>query len=198
MTNENTLRWSGLAAASGGILWLLPWTGWLGEIESSTGFLMALVGILLVAIGLFGLYQRLPAGGRSNGHTIAFGAALAGDLMIMASAIGGLLSGASFTAAGQYPILAALLGAGILLITLGLAGMGIMAISAKALGALSFAPLLLAIALVGYVVSVGVDIGADNGLLRTIADVVTIGCWLLLGVALWTAKEPEADPALQA
>jgi len=176
----------------------LPRTGWLGEIRDSTGFLIAVVGMLLVAIGLFGLYQRLSAGGRSNGQTIAFGAALIGSLMIMVANFGGLLTGASLTAPQQYPILAALLGAGVLFMTLGLAGMGIMAISGKALGALSFAPLLLAISLIGYVVSVGLAIGAGNDSLRTIANVVTIGCWLLLGVALWTSRELVADPALPA
>jgi hypothetical protein len=83
---------------------------------------------------------------------------------------------------------------------LGLAGMGFLAVSRKALGGLSFAPLLLAISLVGYLVSVGLDVSnfALGQAAKDLMDVVTIGCWLLLGIALWSAREPAADPAVPA
>jgi hypothetical protein len=153
---------------------------------------------LLIAIGLFGLYRSLSAGGQSGRKTALFGVALAGELMLLASAIGGLLIGASMNDPGINPILAVLLGAGLLVMVIGLAGMGIVAISEKALGALSFAPLLLAIGLVGVVVSIVIDVtGSGSDSVRNISDLVAIGSWLVFGAALWSTPASAADAALR-
>lgn len=186
MSNDFISRWSGPAAAVGGILWLLPWTRWI-NFDDTFGFLVAIVGLILVALGLLGLQRRLPhEEGARNG--LFFAVAIIGVLAVLVSALGGILTGAALTGGASY--LAILLGGGILLILIGLAGMGMSILSAKALGRFSFMPLLLAAALLGYMLAIGLTV--YNPALRSIYNISLIFvmiCWLLLGVALWTTQE---------
>lgn len=190
-------RWSGLAAAVGGVLWLFPWTGWFVEVDDTAGFLMAIAGLLLVMIGFVGLNRRI-GDDQSRSARLAFAAALLGAGLVMASALAGLLTGASRTAPDIAPMLAVLLFGGVLIMILGLGGMGVIALRQKALGPFSFAPLLLTAALVGYVISVGISVG--NPALEILHDVfiaLSYVGWLFFGYALATGEEQRTDPAVQ-
>jgi hypothetical protein len=198
MMNENTLRWNGLSVAIGGTLWLLPWTGWLGDIDDAAAFLLALVGMALVAFGIFGLYRRMSAEAPSRKITLVFGITLTGLLLIMASAVVGLFSGVSPSDPGEMPFLAASLALGMVILTAGLIGIGLVTLSERALGGLSFAPLLLALTMVGYVASIALAIADPTGDPLAFFDVATIGGWLLFGLALWAAKDRLADSTLPA
>jgi hypothetical protein len=196
MSIEKLGRWSGLAAAIGGPLWLFPWSGWLTEVSDSAGFVIALVGLLLVMIGLIGLNRRIASGpGASGGPT--FRVAQLGVGLVMASAVGGLATGASLS--GGAPILAVVLFAGMVAMIVGTSGMGRITWKQKALGRSSFAPLLLAASLLGYVISIGLAV--SNPALEPINDIfiaLNMVCWIIFGYSLAAAEEQMVDSALPA
>lgn len=195
-------RWSGLAAAAGGLLWLFPWARWPFEVSDRAGFFLAIVGLLLVIVGLTGLYRRLTAG-QSSMAKPAFGLAVTGAALIMASAIGGLVTNVSLSGidspSGVPILLPILLFGGMLLAILGIAGMGLVTLRQKALGRFSFAPLLLAASLLVYVISIGMAAG-DVGPEATdkVFLALVVACWLLLGISLSTSREQTVDAALPA
>ncbi len=188
---ENKLaRWSGPAAAAGGVLWLLPWSGWLGDIGDLVRLLMSLPGLLLIAVGLVGLHRCIAVGG-NRGSTLGFGMALIGLLLIISPVVATLITGVEESDAPPVLVIA-----GVIIMVLGMVAMGIITISRKALGALSFVPLTLAVSYIGFLVSFGLT-GNDPSVefLVPIFINLTMLCWLLLGVALWIRREETAEVA---
>ncbi len=188
---ENKLaRWSGPAAAAGGVLWLLPWSGWLGDIGDLVRLLMSLPGLLLIAVGLVGLH-RCIAGGGNRGSTLGFGMALIGLLLIISPVVATLITGVEESDAPPVLVIA-----GVIIMVLGMVAMGIITISRKALGALSFVPLTLAGSYIGFLVSFGLTRNDPSvEFLVPIFINLTMLCWLLLGVALWIGREETAEVA---
>jgi len=203
MLMEQIDRWSGPAAALGGLVWLFPWARWPVEVSDATGFLMAIVGLLLVIVGLTGLYRRLLATGQSAMTKPAFGLAVFGAALVMSSAIAGLATNASLSGidspSGAPILLPILLFGGMLLTILGIAGMGLVIIKQRALGRFSFAPMLLAASLLVYVISIGLavgDLGPES--IDKIFLALVVICWLIFGISLSTSREQPADAALSA
>ncbi len=183
MSGETVVRWSGPAAAIGGGLWLLPWSGWMGGISDPIRLLLSLAGLLLVAVGLNGLYRRLRA---IRGSRPAFGTALAGLLLLVGTSVAGLM----LTGAGaETPaVIMGLIFAGAFAMLLGIAAMGVLTLSGRVLGPWSFSPLALTVAFTGYLVTLGLT--ANNESMR-LAEQILIGLtiigWLFFGYSLWAA-----------
>jgi hypothetical protein len=183
MPIEKLQRWSGPAAAIAGPLWV---SLFLIGIEDNLIFLLFVPMLLLMAVGLAGLYRRLPASPRL-GNTLAFGVALIGLLLMMASGLGLSLTDAD--------LFWNILWVALLTVIVGIAGMGGIAISKRALGRLSFVPLAQVAFLVGTIFTGG-DSGPDP---LQITFTVLFGIsWMLLGVALWNTREDVPGPALPA
>ena len=181
MPIEKLQRWSGPAAAIAGPLWV---SIWLIEVDDNVRFLLFVPTLLFMAVGLAGLYRRLPASLRL-GNTLAFGVALIGLLLMLVSALG-----LSLTEADLFWNIMVV---AFLTVIVGIAGMGVIAISKRALGRLSFVPLAQAAFLVGTFFTGG-DSGPDP---LQITFTVLFGIsWMLLGVALWNAHEDAPGPAL--
>lgn len=183
MSGETLERWSGPAAAIGGSLWLLPWSGWMGEISDPVRLYLSLPGLLLVAVGLNGLYRRLQAG---RGRRPAFGLALGGLLLLIGTSVARLVTtGADAETPAVFMVF---IFAGAFAMLLGIAAMGVIALSGRVLGAWSFAPLALTVAFAGYLVAFGLT--ANDESMRPVAQILiglTIIGWLLLGYGLWAA-----------
>ena len=149
MPSNNLDRWSGPALAVGGILWLVPWVT---DLSQAVQFILTIPALLLIAVGLIGLYRRMSAGS-GNGPGLALGAALLGLLLLIASAVGGLAMGVESNT--NVPlVLRALFGTGMVLLALGLAGLSVVGFSRNALGSWSFTAPLAALAMLAYVVSI--------------------------------------------
>jgi hypothetical protein len=192
MSGEKLSYWSGPAAAIGGILWLLPWSGLLGEISDTGRLILNLPGLLLVAVGVAGLYLQIRASG-NRGSTPAFGLALIGILLVISPVVVALVTGP--TESGAPPVLAI---AGAVFLVVGLVVMGVISISHKSLGGLSFVPLALAGDYIGFLASIGLS--ANNQSIEFLVGIfggLTIFCWLLLGAALWIRRGQTAGTALQ-
>jgi hypothetical protein len=140
MSKDTIVRWSGVPIALGGLLWLFPWAGWFVEVGDRATFVMTLAGLLLVVVGIVGLERRLANSGATN--RAAYGLSLLGTGLVMASAVGGLLTGASRSGGEDMGSLAISLLAGMLGLIVGIGGLGLTTQRMKALGRYSFAPLL--------------------------------------------------------
>jgi len=180
MPIEKLHRWSGPAAAIAGPLWV---SLFLIEVEDNIRFLLFVPTALLMAVGLAGLYRRLPTSLRL-GNRLALGVALIGLLLMLAAVLGLSLTEADIfwnTMVVAFPTLIA-----------GIAGMGVIAISKRALGRLSFVTLAQAAFLLGMF-----STGDSGGNPLQITFLVLYGfSWMLLGVALWNAHEDAPGPAL--
>ena len=102
------------------------------DASQSIRFVFTIPALILIAVGLIGLYGRLRVGG-GNGSAISLGAALFGLILVIARAVGGLVGIES-----NSDVLRAFLGLGMVLFVLGLAGLSIASFSKKALGVLQF------------------------------------------------------------
>jgi len=183
MPIEKLQRWSGPAAAIAGPLWVYLF---LIEVEDNIRFLLFVPMLLLMAVGLAGIYRRLPTSLRL-GNTLAFGVALIGLLLMLVGALGLSLTEADLF--WNTMVVAWMT------VTVGIAGMGGIAISKRALGRLSFVPLAQAAFLVGIFFTGG-DSGGDP---LQITFTVLFGIsWMLLGVALWNTREDAPGPVLPA
>jgi hypothetical protein len=184
MPIEKLQRWSGPAAAIAGLLWV---SSWLIEVDENVRFLLFVPTMLFMAVGLAGLYRRLPASLRL-GNTLAFGVALIGLLLMIASGLG-----LSLTEADLFWNMMVVAW---MTVTVGIAGMGGIAISKRALGRLSFVPLAQAAFLAGIFFAGG-DSGGDP---LQITFTVLFGIsWIALGFALWrSTREGAPGPALPA
>jgi hypothetical protein len=180
MPIEKLQRWSGPAAAIAGPLWV---SLFLIEVEDNLIFLLFVPTLLLMAVGLTGLYRRLPASLRL-GNRLAFGVALIGLLLMLVSALGLSLT--------EADIFWNTMVVAFLTVIVGIAGMGVIAISRRALGRLSFVPLAQAAFLLGIF-----STGDSGGEPLQVTFIVLFGIsWMLLGVALWNAHEDAPGPAL--
>lgn len=194
MPSNNLNRWSGPALAVGGILWLVPWVT---DLSQAVQFILTIPALLLIAVGLIGLYRRMSAGS-GNGPGLALGAALLGLLLLIASAVGGLAMGVESNT--NVPlVLRALFGTGMVLLALGLAGLSVVGFSRNALGSWSFTAPLAALAMLAYVVSIVLAIsGAGSNSVVDMFAVVAIVGWMLLGIGLWSSQAAQAEPGLTA
>jgi hypothetical protein len=183
MPIEKLQRWSGPAAAIAGPLWV---SLFLIEVEDNLIFLLFVPTLLLMAVGLAGLYRRLPASLRL-GNTLAFGVTLIGLLLMLVSALGLSLT--------EGDLFWNMIVVAFLTLIVGIAGMGVIAISKRALGRLSFVPLAQAAFLVGTFFTGG---GSGPDPLQITFTVLFGICWMLLGVALWSTREDAPGPALPA
>jgi hypothetical protein len=112
----------------------------------------------------------------------------------MASAVGGLATGATRSGGEDMGFLAIPLFAGMLGLIAGIGGLGLTTQRQKALGRYSFAPLLLAVAQLAYVVSIGLNIGNDSlGTIMDITIAVACLCWLILGYAMTVTQVTAVD-----
>jgi hypothetical protein len=175
------VRWSGVPATVGGIVWLTPWflqrAGW--EISVSSQLLMSLFGLILVALGLTGLHLRLRASG-SRLSAVAYGLSLLGGVVVLCPVVFVLLTQQETDGAALGVVIA-----GVICMVLGLMIMGVITLSRRALGPLSFVPLALAL---GYFILVGSmqlsQTVPSMGSLIPIFMILDMVSWLLLGAAL--------------
>jgi hypothetical protein len=191
MPVEKLERWSGLAAALGGALFVflvlsLYLSSWPAEVIA---VVLLLAIYLLWAIALTGLYRRLPAASHP-GNKVTF--AIAG-ISLLLTGIGFLIL--HFTDSVGIVSMAYI--AGYPGMGLGIAGMGIIALRYRALGAWSFVPLLLAGAFLGFIASIIQGFTVDSPVQLAFLFLTGV-CWLLLGIGLWTSAKEEAGPALPA
>jgi len=191
MPVEKLERWSGLAAALGGALFVfltlsLTGSSWPAEVIAAV---LLLAIYLLWAIALTGLYRRLPAASHP-GNKVTF--AIAGISLLLAG-IGFLimiLTDSEGIASMAY------IGGNIGIIP-GIAGMGIIALRYRAMGVWRFVPLLLAVAWLGFILSIIQGFTVDSPVQLAFLFLPGV-CWLLLGIGLWTSAKEEAGPVLPA
>lgn len=197
MPMEKMQRWSGPAAAVGGLLWTFGvfWT--VHDVDRVFGSLdsIILTGVFLLtmpflAAGLAGLYRRLPESAWLGG-VLALALVLIGLLLYNVGWVSLFLTdqweGISVTAGF----------AGFAAFFLGIAGMGLIALFNRALGIWSFAPLAVAVSGASFIFSAGSSSSGFEPV--TLVFLILYGMsWLLLGLALWTAPEAAPGPALQA
>ena len=183
MSMEKLQRWSGPTATIAGTLWV---SLFLIEVEDNLRILLFVPTLLFMAVGLAGLYRRLPPSLRL-GNTLAFGVALIGLLLMLAGAIGLSLT--------DVDLFWTTLVVAFLAVIVGIAGMGVIAISKRTLGRLSFIPLAQAAFLAGTFFAAG-DSGGNS---LQVTFIVLYGIsWILLGVTLWNTREDAPGPALPA
>jgi hypothetical protein len=186
MPMEKLQRWSGPAAAIAGLLWV---SSWLIEGDLNVRFLLWVPALLFMAVGLAGLYRRLPTN-VSPGNALAFGVTLTGLLLMLAGVLGIVLTNADLDLAWTALVV------GFLTMIVGIGAMGGIAISKRALGRLSFVPLAQAASLLAIFLTGG-ESGPDPA---QITFSVLFGIsWVLLGFALWRSTGEDAPgPALPA
>jgi hypothetical protein len=192
MRIEKLQRLSGPAAAIGGPLWAFsiiwvfgfePRINW--EVLVYVLAVVALLSGLLMGVGLGGLYRCLPTSTRPA-NRLTFGLSLLGLVLYNAVAIILFLTGQNrleeFTLIAVYGSFFAYY--------LGIAGMGLIAISRQALGRWNFAPLAVGALGLLFVVVVPKVVGglAQNFPVITLLTLYGIS-WLLLGVGLWSSHE---------
>ena len=144
---------------------------------------------LLWAIALTGLYRRLPAASHP-GNKVTF--AIAG-LSLLLTVIGFLIL--RFTDSEGIASMA-YIGGNIGIIP-GIAGMGIIALHYRAMGVWRFVPLLLAVAWLGFILSLILGFTMDSPVQLAFLFLTGV-CWLLLGIGLWTSARDVPGPALSA
>lgn len=193
MPVEKLERWTGLAAGLGGALFLIltyanSRPSWEEFVSASYVIVavLAIAMILLWAIALAGLYRRLPAASHT-GKKVTFALVI---ISLLLSAIGLLVL--PLTPSGLTIILLGYFGLG-----LSVAGMGVIALRYRILGAWSFVPLLLAFVWLGFLVFYIEDFLLDSPLDLAFALVIGIS-WLLLGVALWQEQRAPRESGVLA
>lgn len=201
MPLEKLARWSGPAAAIGGpfyvqgVIWIFGLDDGTNESVFS-GVSLYLSTMLLLGLAIFGFHRRLShtAGGANRP---AFGLALGGQFVYSTG-----LS-VMFLFPRWTTIIYGIWPPGIVVMSVGLASMGLTTFSRQALDCLSFAPLLVACCMALMVVIAATEFSQNpaysilNPLLLSVMTLYAIG-WLLLGVALWRRQEDDAGPPLLA
>lgn len=190
MPLEKISRWSWLAAAIGAPLFITTFSSemfW--SVIGTIGLadfrfihpIMAGIGLLLMAFGVYGLYRRLPA---HIASTLAFSftllAILAGIVLLVMweQDVPEFLSLVAFA---SPPI--------------GVAMMGAIALARKSLGNLSFAPLLPLVGFVGVALTFP-EVGGISPMTRAFLALHHVG-WVLLGIALMMRQPEEpSEPGL--
>ena len=186
MLKERVTYWSGPAAAIGGVLHLLPSSGWFPNISDTNQLWLGLPGLILIAVGLVGLYLRFTVG-ESRGSVAAIALALAGVLLVLSNMVIRLINGPEEVKAMPFLVIP-----GMLLLVVGL-----VALSRKVLGTLSFVPLALAGGYVAIMISLGLILNNPSLVfIAKIVHVLGILGWLLLGMALWQTHRKTQEPGL--
>jgi hypothetical protein len=186
MRMERLQRLTGTAAAIGGLLWAssIIWAFVLnpkvsGEVLDLVLLVSWLLSGSLMAVGLAGLYRRLPTSALPI-NALTFGATLLGLILHNAASIVLLLiprwEAIAWPAAGV----------GFIAFVLGMTRIGLMTTSTKSLGRWSFIPLaVVASGVLMAMVMVSIEPNGSN--FTAIAFLALYGIsWLLLGVALWS------------
>jgi tryptophan-rich sensory protein len=190
MPVEKLTRWSGLAAALGAPLlymtfasdffWKTYWSLGLPD-GDMVHPILAGFGLLLMGIGLYGLYRLLP-------RTLASKIGLAVALIGVAIGIMGMILWNQMNT--QTFVLASFV-----LPTLGLAIMGLVAFRDRSLGRLSFIPLLISASFV--VMLITAENSVDNQITRILLILSYLG-WIFLGAAMVLnhSSEEPSEPGL--
>ena len=187
---EKLAPWSAPAAVIGGILWSLPWSGWLGEISPATQLWLALPALLLVGVGFIGLFRQVRVHASRNSK-IAICLVLIGLLLMVSSVLTGLIIEVGEAFESSINLLPFVLLGGFMM-ALGIIGMGIITITKKALGFWSFVPLALAVVYFCYLITVSLYANTSFiKFLNPIFSTLTITGWMLLAIALWNAQKPR-------
>jgi hypothetical protein len=186
MRMERLQRLSGIAAAIGGPLWAssIIWAFVLdpkvsAEILEPVLLVSWLLSGSLMAVGLVGLYRRLPTSSLPT-NALTFGAALLGLVLHNAASI--VLLRIPRWEAIALPVA----GVGFIAFVLGMTRIGLMTTSSKSLGRWSFIPLaVVASGVLMAIVMVSIQPNGSN--FTAIAFLSLYGMsWILLGVALWS------------
>ena len=182
MPIEKLTRWSGLAAALGGALFVFIMYFEVPVNENSLFLWILLPMLLLWGVALTGLYRRLPDRS-STGNKMTFGLALISLLLLGAGAFTFWLSDPDLP---WY-----LLGIGFYGLAIGIIGMGIIALKHQVLGVWRFVPLILGGVFLGFMVI------ATIAQQLSLAFLILNGIgWLLLGMALWQEYREPLEPGL--
>jgi hypothetical protein len=184
----------GLAVAVGYPLAFVSFIAWSGELvgfETAENWLLprrylypvfAGPGFVLVGIGLRGLYRRLEVSKPATIRCVALGVGL--GLAGIAGVVAGISGPSDYFAGFTIP-------AAFVLITVGLASMGGMALRKRAFGLLSFVPLAAAASAGVWFFSLRRQLsGGFHNVFQTSATIAHITMWFILGLLLW-ASPPE-------
>jgi hypothetical protein len=189
MPLEKLTRWSGLVAAIGAPLFLLSFSshtfwGFMEDLGlSGNNFIhpfVAGIGLVCIGIGLYGLYRRLPPENKPI-STIMFGISLLGVLL----GLGGMLI-------FEQQLSSTLIGLALILPMLGSMGMGMIALSKKALGILSFAPLVIVAATIGIAATANTGPSFPSTLTQLFVILHHLG-WIILGIALMLGQTADSS-----
>lgn len=179
----------GLATAIGYPLAFVSFIAWSGELvgfETAENWLrhrrylypvFAGPGFVLAGIGLRGLYQRLEVSKRPTiqGIRLGVGVGLAGIAGIIADLFGPSDYFAGFTVPAAF-----------VLLTLGLASMGRIALQKRTFGPFSFVPLAAAASASVWFLSLPRQLsGGFHDVFQTSSTLAHITMWFILGVLLW-------------
>ena len=191
MPIEKLERWTGLAAALGGALWVfvpLSVEAWNVNLNEVILIFLLLAIMLLWAIALGGLYRRLPAASHPA-NKVTFAIAEVGLLLLAIALL--LLYFAELEEIPTAMGLLALIG-----MVLGIAGMGVIALVHRVLGFWRFAPLTLGGVFLAFIVVTTIPESSQQ--LQNALLILNGISWLLLGFGLWSSTREEAGPALSA
>ena len=191
MPIEKVERWTGLAAALGGALWVfvpLSVEVWNVDLNEVVLIFLMLAIMLLWAIALGGLYRRLPAASYPA-NKVTFAMVEIGLLLL---AIGLLLL--NYTELEEVPTAMGILA--LISMVLGLTGMGVIALVHRVLGFWRFAPLTLGGVFLAFIVVTTIPESPQE--LQTALIILNGISWLLLAFGLWSKTREEAGPALPA
>jgi hypothetical protein len=186
MPVEKSTRWSGLAAALGGSLFVYSMS--YGYLEDDFSLLWTLLPTaVLWAVALTNLYRRLPAS-TSSGNKATFGFATISLLLLVVGVFSFSLSNPDLP---WY-----LLGIGFFGLAIGIVGMGIIILAHRVLGIWRFVPLGLGGVFLGFMV-VNTIAGSPQQLALALLFLTGIG-WLLLGAALWQEQRTPRESGVLA
>jgi len=191
MPIEKVERWTGVAAALGGALWVfVPLSVEVWNVDLNEGVLITLMLaiMLLWAIALGGLYRRLPAASYPA-NKVTFAMVEIGLLLL---AIGLLLL--NYTELEEVPTAMGILA--LISMVLGLTGMGVIALVHRVLGFWRFAPLTLGGVFLAFIVVTTIPESPQE--LQTVLIILNGISWFLLAFGLWSKTREEAGPALPA
>jgi hypothetical protein len=193
MPLEKMTRWSGPAAAIGGILYSLGII-WLWGFENAVNgslplvIFTFLVPTFLLGLGLYGLYKRLSQNsGRQN--NLAFATALTGLIINNFSIVFLVLivwNGVCYVCSVGY-----------IAMLFGIAGMGLIALLTQSLGKLSITPLLVAFF---HLLHTFVDVSSnfqENASLIIVMILIALS-WSLMGVGIMRNENDHEASALTA
>jgi hypothetical protein len=139
-----------------------------------------------LALGVYGLYQRLPSR-TAAANTLTFAAAEVGLLLF----VGGVLLLFTTDLVGTAMIMIA---GGAAILGVGVAGLGVIALVTGSLGRWGVVPLILG---AGHIV-ITLTMAQPPQNAVGVVILANLAGWLLLGAALWTYQGQRVEPGLPA